>query len=83
MWVSWQNTTSPNRKEKLQKLSVQESFHDVSSELKQQTPTLLMHHLGKEKQSAAFKNDHDFQTVIRYNSATNRLCRELLNFLPR
>ena len=56
---SWQNATLPNGKEKLQKLSFQGSF-DAFSELKLQTPTFLMHHFVKEKQSAAFKMDHDF-----------------------
>ena len=48
------------RKEKLQKLSFQGSFDDTFSELKLQTPTFLMHHFVKEKQSAAFKSECDF-----------------------
>ena len=59
LWFSWQNATLPNGKEKLQKLSFQGSF-DAFSELKLQTPTFLMHHFVKEKQSPAFKMDHDF-----------------------
>ena len=58
-WFSWQNATLPNGKEKLQKLSFQGSF-DAFSELKLQTPAFLMHDFVKEKQSAAFKMDHDF-----------------------
>ena len=60
LWFSRQNATLPNGKEKLQKLSFQGSFDDASSELKLETPTLLMHHFVKEKQSAAYKSDHDF-----------------------
>ena len=68
-WFSWQNVILPNGKEKLQKLSFQGSFDDAFFELKLQTPTFLMHHFVKEKQSAAFKIDHDsldtnFNTVV-------------------
>ena len=59
-WFSWQNATLPNGKEKLQKLSFQGSFDGTFSELKLQTPTFLMHHFVKEKQSASLKSDHDF-----------------------
>ena len=83
-WFSWQNATLPNGKEKLQKLSFQGSF-DAFSELKLQTPTFLMHHFVKEKQSPAFKMDHDFSdtnfdtAVLQNDFAENYI----LNFLPR
>ena len=74
---SWQNTTLPNGKEKLWKLSCQGSFDDAFSEMKLQTPTFLMHHFVKEMQSAAFKSDQDFSdtkfdtAVLHINFAEN------------
>ena len=74
---SWQNTTLPNGKEKLRKLSCQGSFDDAFSEMKLQTPTFLMHHFVKEMQSAALKSDQDFSdtkfdtAVLHINFAEN------------
>ena len=77
LWFSCQNATLPNGKKKLQRLSFQGSFNDAFSDLKLETPTFLMHHFVKEKQSAAFKSDRDFSdsnfdtAVLQINFAEN------------